>query len=125
MSLEKKWVVDFDEDFKKKEFDDFREEVRLTILQVARVLQRVGPELGRPFVDTLNGSKHANMKELRFNLDGEIWRVAFAFDTERKALLLTAGDKSGVNQKRFYKKLIKTADARFDAHLEKLKGKDR
>ncbi|MRU17074.1 addiction module toxin RelE [Roseovarius sp. A21] len=125
MSLEKKWIVDFDEDFKKKEFDNFPKEVRLKILEMALVLQGVGPELGRPLVDTLYDSKHANMKELRFNLGDETWRVAFAFDTERKALLLTAGDKSGVNQKRFYKKLIKTADARFDAHLEKLKGKDR
>ena len=75
--------------------------------------------------DTLNGSKHANMKELRCDTHDGVWRVAFAFDTERKALLLTAGDKSGVSQKLFYKKLIKTADARFDAHLERLKGKDR
>lgn len=52
-----------------------------------------------------------------------MWRVAF--DPERKALLLAAGDKSGVNQKHFYNKLIKTAGARFDAHLERLKGKDR
>lgn len=124
MTIEKKWKVEFDDDFK-AEFDDFPEEVRLAILEVARVLQGAGPGLGRPRVDTLNGSKHANMKELRCDADDGVWRVAFAFDTERKALLLTAGDKSGVSQKRFYKKLIKTADARFDAHLERLKGKDR
>lgn len=124
MSIEKKWKVNFDDDFK-AEFDDFAEEVRLAILQMARVLQRMGPELGRPRVDTLNGSKHANMKELRCDADDGVWRVAFAFDPERKAVLLTAGDKSGVAKKRFYKKLIKTADTRFDAHLERLKGKDK
>ena len=59
------------------------------------------PQAGRPRVDTLNGSRHANMKELRFSAaDGE-WRVAFAFDTKRKAFLLVAGDKSGINEKRF------------------------
>jgi hypothetical protein len=102
LTIEKKWKVEFDDDFK-AEFDGFPEEVRLAILEVARVLQGASPGLGRPRVDTLNGSKHANMKELRCDADDGVWRVAFG--TERKALLLTAGDKSGVNQKRFYKKL--------------------
>ena len=72
-------------------------------------------------VDTLKGSRHANMKELRFSAaDGE-WRVAFAFDPKRKAILLVAGDKSGVSAKKFYKQLIAKADGRFDAHLNRLK----
>jgi hypothetical protein len=45
-----------------------------------------------------------------------------AFDTKRKAILLMAGDKSGVSQKRFYRELIRKADKRFDAHLAKLKS---
>ena len=57
------------------------------------------------------------MKELRCNAGDGVWRIAFAFDPERKAILLTAGDKSGVNEKRFYKKLIAKADERFDHHL--------
>jgi len=61
--------------------------------------------------DTLKGSKHANMKARRFEgSDGE-WRAAF--DPERKAIVLVAGDKSGVSQKRFYKTLIAKADLRF------------
>ena len=80
-----------------------------------------GPQLGRPRVDTLNDSRHANMKELRFSAaDGE-WRVVFAFDTKRKAILLVAGDKSGVSEKRFYRRLIRKADGRFEAHLARLK----
>jgi len=77
--------------------------------------------LGRPRADTLNGSKHANMKELRFDADDGVWRVAFAFDPRRKAILLVAGDKSGVSKDRFYKALIGKADERFEAHLERLK----
>ena len=50
-----------------------------------------------------------------------MWRLAFAFDPKRSAILLVAGDKSGVSEKRFYKKLIATADERFDAHLARLK----
>jgi len=57
------------------------------------------------------------MKELRFEADGGVWRVAFAFDPKRKAILLVAGDKSGGSEKRLYRKLIAKADARFDDHL--------
>ena len=60
-------------------------------------------------------------EELRFSAaDGE-WRVVFAFDTKRKAILLVAGDKSGVSEKRFYRRLIRKADDRFEAHLARLK----
>jgi hypothetical protein len=63
------------------------------------------------------------MKELRFSaVDGE-WRVAFAFDPKRKAILLVAGDKSGGSERRFYRELIRQADDRFDAHLARLKSK--
>jgi hypothetical protein len=61
------------------------------------------------------------MKELRFSAAGGQWRVAFAFDPKRKAILLVAGDKSGVVEKRFYRELIRRADERFDAHLARLK----
>jgi hypothetical protein len=61
------------------------------------------------------------MKELRFSVaDGE-WRLAFAFDPRRRAILLVTGDKSGVSEKRFYRQLISKADERFDAHLGRLK----
>ena len=119
--MEVTWLVEIGDEFK-PEFDALNEEVRTEILALARLLQQFGPQLGRPRVDTLNGSRHANMKELRFSsTDGE-WRVAFAFDTKRKAILLVAGDKSGVSQKRFYHELIRTADDRFDAHLARLKN---
>jgi hypothetical protein len=97
------------------------EGVRTEILALARLLQHFGSELGRPRVDTLNGSRHANMKELRFSASGGEWRVVFAFDPKRKAILLVAGDKSGVSEKRLYRELIRKADIRFDAHLARLK----
>ena len=59
------------------------------------------------------------MKELRFNAGDGVWRVAFAFDPDRRAILLCGGDKEGKDQKRFYRKLIKLADRRFNAHLER------
>lgn len=91
-------------------------------LLVAAMLLRInGPSLGRPHVDTLAGSRHANMNELRFRAADGVWRVAFAFDPVRRAILLVAGDKAGVSQTRFYKALIRKADARFTAHLRDLK----
>lgn len=118
-----KWRVELYPEFE-KEFGDLPETVQTELIARAKLLQDTGPDLGRPNVDTLEGSKHANMKELRFKADNGVWRVAFAFDPARNGIILVAGDKSGVSQKRFYKTLIKKADDRFDAHLALLKEKD-
>lgn len=109
------WVVEFHEDFK-PEFNDLPEEVKDELLARVKLLQEFGSQLGRPNVDTLKGSRYAKMKELRFNAADGVWRVAFAFDTSRCAILLVAGDKSGTSKERFYKQLIKKADARFGKH---------
>ncbi len=84
------------------------------------LLKMLGPQLGRPHADTLNGSKHSNMKELRADTKDMVLRIAFAFDPNRIAILLVAGDKGGVSQSRFYKQLIAKADALFDAHLTRI-----
>ena len=73
-----KWIVDLDDGFV-PEYHHLPEDVQDEMLAHIVVLEEFGPQLGRPRVDTLNGSRHANMKELRFNADG-VWRFAFAFD---------------------------------------------
>ena len=113
------WSVEFDDEFE-SDFDEWPGPVKVELLARAKVLEQFGPALGRPHVDTLNGSEHANMKELRFTADNGVWRIAFAFDPGRKAILLCGGDKVRVNQKRFYRELIRVADRRFRAHLERL-----
>lgn len=105
----------------KPEFDALHEHVRTEVLALSLVIQEFGPQLGRPRVDTLKGSRHANMKELRFSAAGGEWRVAFAFDPRRRAILLVAGDKSGGSERRFYRELIRKADDRFDAHLVRIR----
>src|SRR6516164_4439140 len=107
------------------EFDALAEDVQDELLAHAMLLQQFGPQLGRPRADTLNGSRHRNMKELRFDAADGVWRVAFAFDPSRKAILLVAGDKSGISEKKFYKRLIAKANDRFDAHLVRLNQKER
>ena len=116
-----KWAVELHDEFQ-PEFFALPLEVRRTILALSRLLREFGPQLGRPRVDTLNGSRHANMKGMRFSAaDGE-WRLAFAFDPARNAILLVAGDKSGGSAKRFYRTLVRKADERFDRHLARLTG---
>ena len=118
------WTVEIGDEFE-PEFNNLHEDVRTEILALSRLLQQFGPQLGRPRADTLNGSRHANMKELRFSATDGAWRLAFAFDPKRTAILLVAGDKSGVSEKKFYKQLIAKADKRFDAHLNRLKHTER
>jgi hypothetical protein len=115
------WIVEFHDDFE-PEFLTYEPAVQDALLAVAKLLADLGPQLGRPYADTLNGSKFANMKELRFEASDGEWRAAFAFDPKRQAIVLVAGDKSGGSQKRFCKQLIAKADRRFAAHLDGLKA---
>ena len=113
------WQVIFHLEFE-PEFAALVEGVQDELLAHALLLRDYGPGLGRPTVDTLKGSKHANMKELRFRQGKEVWRVAFAFDPSRQAVLLVASDKSGADQRLFYKRLIDKADSRLTQHLTEL-----
>ena len=117
------WFVDFHPAFK-AEVVELPRGVRIELIASLTPLQEFGPALGRPAVDTLNDSHYANMKELRFRADGGVWRVAFAFDPRRNAILLVAGDKSGVSEKTFYKRLIDKADKRYKEHLETIHSKE-
>ena len=114
------WTVRFEPEFA-DEFAGFNRLVKIEIEAMTQLLQNFGPQLSRPHADTLKGSKHANMKELRFYAADGVWRLAFAFDPRRRAILLVAGDKSGSSEKRFYRELIRRADDRFNAHLARLK----
>lgn len=118
-----RWSVELCDELE-AEWSDLPEAVQDEMLAHAKLLEHFGPRLGRPRADTLKGSAYANMKELRFEAGRGVWRVAFAFDYRRAAILLVAGDKSGVSQRRFYQQLISKADARYTAHLEKCKSGD-
>jgi hypothetical protein len=113
------WVVEFSDEFD-SEFEKLSEDVQSSLIQHANLLKIYGPQLSRPYADTLNGSVYPNMKELRFNANDGVWRVAFAFDPQRQAIILVAGDKASANQKKFYKQLIDIADRRYTEHLNRL-----
>ena len=120
---ESNWEVALHDEFL-SEFWQLPKHARVEITGLMVNLRGKGPLLGRPQADTLNGSRYANMKELRFRADGGVWRVAFAFDPRRNAVLLVAGDKSGVSEPKFYKRLIDKADMRYKEHLDNLESKE-
>lgn len=113
----KQWEVRFDVEFA-GEFADWSEVVQDAVLSQALKLRTFGPSLGRPTVDTLKGSVYPNMKELRVDAEGGVWRIAFAFGPKRRAILLTGGNKTGISKGRFYSALIRVADARYKRHLK-------
>lgn len=118
-----RWTVILQDDFD-HELGLLAEDLQDEVLAHANLLAEFGPNLGRPTVDTLKASRHSNMKELRFDWNGGVWRVVFAFDPNRQAILLVGGDKVGADQRRFYKRLIAIADDRYDEHLATLQNKE-
>lgn len=113
------WYVTTTDDFDDW-FANLGETAQVEIIAKVNLLKLLGPTLKRPHADTLNGSAHSNMKELRADTAEQAIRIAFAFDPERKAILLVGGEKQGVGQKRFYKQLIAKADRLYSFHLRQL-----
>jgi hypothetical protein len=89
-----------------------------SVAHIVGLLEIRGVNLARPFADTVYGSKFPNMKELRIQHEGRPYRVLFAFDPRRCAMLLIGGDKTG--NKRWYEEFIPKADAIYDQHLREI-----
>lgn len=88
-----------------------------------RLLQQRGPALHRPLADVVHSSRHSNMKELVIQHAGRPYRVLFAFDPRRCAILLIGGDKTGND--RWYEEFVPVADKLFDEHLAALKKEEK
>jgi hypothetical protein len=106
------WQVEFHDDLM-SEMDRLPRDVQKVLAAHIRLLAEFGPGLGRPSVDTLKGTRIANLKELRFSTETGVWRAAFAFDRQRVAILLVVGSKRGVEENRFYRSLVSKAEARW------------
>jgi hypothetical protein len=98
-------------------FTSQAEPVQEAVRAYVKLLLEKGPSLGRPYVDTLKGSKYPNLKELRVQAQGRKYRIAFLFTGDRVCLLLTGDVKGGSEDKRFYKKLIAQAEALYEEYL--------
>lgn len=105
------WFLTLDEDSKE------------AVLQRVLLLREYGPNLPRPYADVLHGSKkYKNLKELRNQTQEHVLRVSYYFDSERKAFLLTGGDKKGKNQDKFYKDLIAESEVIIERHEKELEN---
>ena len=113
------WAVEYTDQFEAW-WDGLTAEEQDAIAASVTVLIERGPQLGRPHADTVRGSRHANMKELRVQQHGDPYRVLFAFDPRRAAILLIGGAKGG-DEAGFYRRVIPAADALYDEHLAQLK----
>ena len=111
------WTVEFDEEFEAW-LQGQVERVQDAIYARIVLLRQIGPGLGRPHADTLEGSAYPNMKELRVQIGGDPWRIFFAFDPRRTAFVVVGGNKTG--DKRFYEVNIPIADRRYARHLAQL-----
>lgn len=112
------WEVEYTDEFERW-WNDLSEDEQESIAASVELLRQLGPQLTRPHADTIVGSKHSNMKELRTQHRGHPLRTLFAFDPRRAAILLIGGDKTG--DSRFYERMIPLADRLYDEHLQTLR----
>lgn len=112
------WAVEYTDEFGEWFWGRLAEDEQAAVISAVDGLEQGGPTLGRPLVDTLEGSRYPNMKELR--PPGSNIRVLFAFDPRRTAILLIGGDKTG-RWGEFYEEMIPAADRLYEAHLSELR----
>ena len=112
------WDVEFTDEFEvwwNGLTEDEQEDVNAKVM----LLQKIGPKLRRPHSDAIASSRHPNMKELIIQHAGKPYRVLYAFDPRRCAILLIGGDKTG--NKRWYEMFVPVADKLYDEHLATLR----
>src|SRR4051812_21446574 len=112
------WEIEYTDEFGEW-WEGLSDSEQDAIARSVELLGKVGPSLGRPHVDSVYGSKHTNMKELRTQCGGKPYRTFFAFDPRRSAILLIGRAKTG--RRRFYEQMIPIADKLYDAYLDELR----
>ncbi|NIF24548.1 type II toxin-antitoxin system RelE/ParE family toxin [Candidatus Pantoea multigeneris] len=113
------WTIEVTDNFSNW-FDQQDNEIQLDVIAALTLLEQDGPNLSRPHVYTLYGSALTNLKELRVQSKGRPVRCFFVFDPRRCAIVLCAGNKTGKQEKIFYRRMIKTAEQGYFRHLQSL-----
>lgn len=112
------WEVEYTDEFEVW-WDELNESEQVDVSAVVQLLEAKGPQLPFPHSSGINGSAHSHMRELRIQHKGQPYRVLYAFDPIRHALLLLGGNKTGDDD--WYEKNIPIADKLYDEHLKLLK----
>jgi len=115
------WDIEYTEQFSKW-WNGLKEEEQITVDASVRLLEHFGPNLRFPYSSGIAGSKFGQMRELRIQHQGKPYRVLYAFDPRRVALLLLGGNKQGKNN--WYKKFVPIAEQLYEQHIKSLKGKN-
>lgn len=111
------WDVEFTDEFEAW-WSGLTEQEQIKIAAAVRALEELGPNLPFPLSSGVNGSRHEHMRELRVQVQGRPYRVLYAFDPRRTAILLIGGDKTG--DERWYEVHVPIADRLYERHLEQL-----
>ena len=117
------WHIEYTQEYENW-FSDQEEEIKIEINAKAIVLQEFGPNLGRPYVDTIKGSKYKNLKELRIKYKNNVIRILFIFNVKRNCWLIIGGNKKGKNEEDFYSKIIKQAEDIIEKNPEIIGGEN-
>lgn len=112
------WDVEHTDEFGNW-WEDLTEDEQVSIAAVVGLLEKEGPKLPHPYSSGITTSKHGHMRELRIQHQGRPYRVLYAFDPRRVAIMLIGGDKTGNN--RWYEEQVPIADKLYDIHLVELK----
>jgi hypothetical protein len=112
------WEVEYTDEFEAW-WDALTAEEQESVSATVELLERLGPDLRHPYSSGIEGSKHGRMRELRVQHQGRPFRVLYAFDPRRTAILLIGGDKTGNN--RWYEEFVPLADRLYDEHIATLK----
>ena len=115
------WEVEYTDEFEEW-WTDLDAEEQVSVEAVVEVLAEMGPSLPFPYSSDVKSSRHGNMRELRVQHRGRPYRVLYAFDPRRVALLLLGGTKRG--RARWYEKMVPAADLLYERHLQALHRED-
>lgn len=115
------WLVEYTDEFGQW-WDSLREGVQIDIDTVVRLLERLGPNLKFPYTSVIHCSWHGHMRELRVQHKGSPYRILYAFDPRRAAILLLGGDKTGYDD--WYAKYVPRADQLYSEHLHELQQEE-
>lgn len=111
------WEVEFTDEFGDW-WNKLEETEQIKIDAAVRMLEKYGPDLPYPMSSGVTGSRHSHMRELRVQVRGKPFRVLYAFNPKRTAILLVGGDKTGDD--RWYEIYVPRADTLYDEHLKEL-----
>lgn len=103
-------------------WESLNEEEQVDVAAIVGLLEAKGPALSYPYSSEIKGSKYGQMRELRIQHKGRSYRVLYAFDPRRTAILLVGGQKAGDDK--WYDKMIPMADKLFTDHLKTLKSEE-